>query len=236
MDQPQPVIQPVIRDFTPSPIEEPTLKNKGSCLWKLISLLITLIILAAVAFSLISIFYSGPTIKRLAALPPHFPTNIPLYRFDDRSAILYQNAVANDKLFNRLAQLPKYIFGPLILKFRPDLSEEKKLLRNNIFISPTLNYNDFKKLLTPATGSNQDIIEVDWDNLNDSPKKIFDFYKKNFLNQDYRVLQEDRQKEEWRLSIEKIPISGELILTIGEKKNQTDRTVLKINFPDLVNK
>ncbi|MCX6779376.1 MAG: hypothetical protein NTU97_04060 [Candidatus Magasanikbacteria bacterium] len=226
--------QPVIRDFTPSPIEEPALKNKGSCLWKLISLLITLVILAVVVFSIISIFYSGPTIKRVAALPSHFPTDVPLYRFDDRSLIHFQDAKENDLLFNRLAQVPKYIFGPIILKFQPDLAEEKKILRNNIIVSPSLNYADFKKLLQPIPNNNLDIIEIEWDNLNDAPKKIFDFYKKNLTSQDYQITKEDKGKTEWRLNFKKDITEGELLLTLGEEKNTTPKTLLKIIFSNQI--
>ncbi|HPV70404.1 MAG TPA: hypothetical protein PKY08_00645 [Candidatus Magasanikbacteria bacterium] len=223
--------QPVIHDFTPSPIEEPALKNRGSCLWKLISLIITLIILAVVVFSVISLFYSGPTIKRIAALPAHFPTDIPLYDFGNRSSIQYQNAQENDKLFNRLALIPKYIFGPITLKFKPYISEEEKFLRNKIYLSSSLNFSDLKKLLQPTSGKTLDIIEIDWENLNSSPKKIFDFYKKNFVNQDYEITKEDRQSHDWEMIIKKNDITGELTLLPTEEKNKTQKVILKINFP-----
>lgn len=223
--------QPVIHDFTPSPIEEPALKNRGSCLWKLISLIITLIILAVVIFSIISLFYSGPTIKRIAALPEYFPTDIPLYDFGNRSSIQFQNAKENDKLFNRLALIPKYIFGPITLKIKSNISEEEKFLRNEIYLSSSLNFSDLKKLLQPTTGKTLDIIEIDWENLNDSSKKIFDFYKKNFANQEYKIIKEDRQKQKWWLIAEKNDITGELILFPAEEKNKTQKVILKINFP-----
>lgn len=222
--------QPVIRDFTPSPIEEPALKNKGSCLWKLISLIITVVILATVIFSLISIFYSGPTIERVAALPAHFPTDIPLYRFGDRSAIHYQNAKENDKLFNRLAQIPKYLFGPIILKFRPDLDQEGRLLRNSVQISSSINYGDFKKLLQPSTNHNLDIIEIDWENLNDQPKKLFDFYKKNLTSQDYKITTQKTGRGIFQLTFEKEKTGGEVLITADEEKNITQKAILKVNF------
>ncbi|KKR48685.1 MAG: hypothetical protein UT86_C0003G0014 [Candidatus Magasanikbacteria bacterium GW2011_GWC2_40_17] len=222
--------QPIIRDFTPSPIEEPPLKNRRSCLWRAFTLILTLGILAILIFSFISIFYSGPTIKRMAVLPDLFPTDIPLYRFDDRNSIQYQDAKENDTFFNRLSQIPKYIFGPLILKFNPNFSPEQKILHNNIALSNTLKWSEIKIILQPASDSSLDIAEIEWENINEVPRKIKDFYKKNLVSQDYQVKEENKNGGNFYLSFTKEKTSGELFITDDQDKNKTQRITLKVNF------
>jgi len=219
--------QSIIKDLKPSPIEEPPLKNKHSCISRALSALFTIIILGIISFIILSLFFSGPAIKRLAELPKNFPSDIPLFNFGDRSAIHFESSKKDDKIFNRLAQLPKYLLGPAILKFNPALSEDEKTLLNGVKISESPNFEDIKKLIRPSEEENVDIITIDWENLNETAKKISIFYKKNLVNQDYQVA-EEKTYDGLILKFNKDKIKGEIEIKSSNEK-QTDLT-LKVKF------
>ncbi|MBI5731963.1 MAG: hypothetical protein HY982_01225 [Candidatus Magasanikbacteria bacterium] len=220
--------QSVIRDNTPSPIEEPPLKNKKSCLNRALSLLSTLLILAVVFFCIVSIFFTGPTRQRLAQLPNHFPSDIPLYRFEDRVSIQFQSTKKDDKLFNRLAYVPKYLLAPALLKLNPNLPEEQKKLRNGVSLDEKISFSGLKTLLAPSFLPNTDTVEIDWENLEEA-KKIYNFYKKNLPQADYQITTPTAANEDYFLIFKKDGVRGELQI-ISDKNNKAEKIFLKINL------
>lgn len=222
--------QPIVHDFTPSPIEQPPLNNNKSCLRRVVVIIFTLTLLIIIAFTLIGLFFNKPTIQRLPQLPPHFPTDIPLYRFSDRVYINYLNAEQNNRLIRRLALMPRFILGPVVFKINPDLTEEEKILNNNVLLGDPLTWSNLQNILTrPADQNHIDKIEIGWENIDDTPKKVYDFYKKNFTEQDYKVIAAVKTAEEMEFSFAKDKINGDLSIKIQNK--EINKIILKVEFP-----
>lgn len=227
-------VQPIIHDTTPAKIEEPPMKNRKSCLWRSCSGLFFLLILLVGFFIVITAFWGAPTPKRVASLPSNFPSDVPLYRFPDRLSVTYLPGNIKDSIIQRLALLPKYIFGPIILKINPNLPDEQTKLNNETIIPQKISWAGWQKIWSMPLGTpDTDTIEVTWEELDDSPAKVASFYKKNFQQQDYRLEPGMTAPELQTLVFEKDKVRAELTIQAkGEDRKQTVAQIwLKVKFP-----
>jgi len=224
--------QPIIHDFTPSPIEQPPLKNEGSCIRRAFVALFTLTLILVIVFTIIALFFNKPTITRIGNLPENFPTDAPLYNFSDRVYINYLNTEESNSLWHRASLVPRFIFGQVIIKINPDLTDDDKILNNNIRLGDTININNLKKLLAKSeTQENTDIVEIGWEKMKDeTPRKVFNYYKKNFEDQGYKTIIGANNDSQKGFSFSKNKVTGEINIEI-ENKQFIKRIILKINFP-----
>lgn len=225
-------IQPIIHDFTPSPIEQPPLKNEGSCIRRALVAIFTLVLILIIIFTVIALFFNKPTITRLPKLPDNFPTDIPLYNFSDRVYINYLNTEESNSMWHRASLVPRFILGQLVIKINPDISEEEKVLNNNIRLGDAVNISNIQKLLAVSeTQENTDQIEIGWEKMSDeSPKKVFTYYKKNFEDQDYKVTLGANNDNQKGFYFSKEKVSGEINIEI-ENKLIIKKITFKVNFP-----
>lgn len=213
--------QPIIHDTIPSIIEEPPLKNRKSCLWRGCGLLIFFGALILVFFTLITTFVSGTPSKRLASLPPQFPSDVPLYRFPDRSAVNFLAAPKFTSSWQRLALLPRYILGPAILRLYPSLPTEKKEYHGETIIGEQITWDGAKRILrAPRLGRAENLVEISWDNLNDGVRKISNYYQKNLEQQDYQISMLIKNQEEESFTFQKNNVRGEIKILFQNKNRE----------------
>ncbi|MEK7508589.1 MAG: hypothetical protein AAB568_01910 [Patescibacteria group bacterium] len=225
--------QPIIRDNQPAQIEEPPLKNRKSCLWRGLSHLFLLTIFIVIIFGLIA-WLGGPRIKRMATVPQNFPTDIPLYHFTERSTIQFMPGQKIESLWSRLILVPKFLAGPLILKFNPDMSDEEKHVNDREIITTQVTWEKFQKILEPVHDQKiRDYLEITWEYLDDKPKTIYDFYKRNLVLQEYKVTPAVNTNALQTFTFQKGEVNGEVsIQSVGDTKVQTTKAViLKVTFP-----
>lgn len=182
--------QAVMADQRPARIEEPILKNNKStlrrgCSWTLGCAFILLLVSILLGW-----FFSAPSPQRSALLPTGFPTDIPLYKFEDRSTITYLIGARKDSSPQRLALVPRFFFNQILKIITPEAGSEVKNLNGPIAISWQNPWRDVKNIMrTPAADNNLETVALTWENLLDEQKEtIFDFYKKNLKSQEYRII------------------------------------------------
>lgn len=224
--------QPIIHDFTPSPIQEPPLKNNKSCLRRTLVGLFTLILIALIIFTILGLFINKQSVTRLQQLPGNFPTDVPLYNFNDRAYINYTNAAQSNGFWYRISLVPRFFLGSVVLKLNPDLTDEQKILNNNVHLGDSINWNNLKNLLTrQEKDAHVDKIEISWENLTDeTPKKVYNYYKNNFTEQGYKIVLGSNTAAQKGFYFNKNDTSGELVMDI-ENKEKITQIILKVNFP-----
>lgn len=226
--------QPIFHDTSPAKIEEPPMKNRKSCLWRGCSSFFILLILLVGFFVIITAFWGAPTPKRVASLPANFPSDVPLYRFPDRLSVTFLPGNLEDSIILRLALLPKYIFGPVILKMNPDLPDEQTKLNGVTVIPKNISWAGWQTIWSMPLGTpDTDTIEVTWEELDDTPAKVVSFYKKNFQQQDYRSEPGMTTPDLQTLIFTKDKVRAEITIQAkGEVKKQTVGQIwLKVKFP-----
>lgn len=227
--------QPIVHDTTPAVVEEPPLKNRQSCLWRSCSLLLFFGALILIFFTLITTFVGGPSSKRLASLPSHFPSDVPLYRFPDRSAVNFLPAPEVTSSWQRLALLPRYILGPAILRLYPSLPAEKREYHGEVIVGEQITWNGIKRILrAPRLGDAENLVEISWDNLNDGVRKVSNYYQKNLEQQDYQISQLVKNPEEESFSFQKNNVRGEIkiIFQVKTKEQNVSNIILKVYYPN----
>lgn len=227
--------QSVIHDTTPAVVEEPPLKNQQSCFWRSCGLLIFFSALILVFFTLIATFVSGTPSKRLASLPPHFPSDVPLYRFPDRSAVNFLAAPKFTSSWQRLALLPRYILGPAILRLYPSLPAEKKEYHGETVIGEQITWAGIQRILrAPRLGRAENLVEISWDNLNDGVRKISNYYQKNLEQQDYQISRLIKNQEEESFTFQKNNVRGEIKMLFQnkDKEQSISNITLKVYYPN----
>lgn len=182
--------QPITHDTRPAQIEEPILKNNKStlrrgCNWTLGCSFILLL-----TFILMGWLFSPPSPQRTASLPADFPTDIPLYKFEDRSTITYLAGAQKDSAPRRLALIPRFFFNQILKVITPGAVSEVKNIKGPIVISWQTPWQDLKKIMqTPAADGSLETVALTWENLLGEKKEtIFDFYKKNLKSQEYQIV------------------------------------------------
>lgn len=226
--------QPIIRDTRPAQIEEPILKNNKSTLRRGCSWALGCSFILLLASILIGWLFSAPSPQRTASLPPDFPTDIPLYKFEDRSTITYSAGAQKDSAPRRLALIPHFFFNQILKIITSEAGTEVKNINGPIAVSWQTPWQDVKNIIqTPAADGNLETIALTWENLLDEKKEtIFNFYKKNLQSQEYQiipglktanVLTMDFRKEKingW-LKVETAPAGGvNVVLEVEYQKNK----------------
>lgn len=227
--------QPVVHDTSPSVVEEPPLKNRQSCFWRGCSLLLFFGALILIFFTLIATFVGGPSAKRLASLPPLFPSDVPLYRFPDRSAVNFLAAPEHTSSWQRLALLPRYILGPSILRVFPSLPAEKREYHGETIIGEQITWSGVQRILRePRLGRAENMVVISWDNLNDSVRKVSTYYQKNLQQQDYQISQLVKNPEEESFTFQKNDVRGEIkiIFQSKDKEQSISNISLKVYYPN----
>ena len=201
--------QDIIADQRPSPIEEPPLKNRKSCLRRSCSFTFGCLFLILLALAIISWLFSKPPVARLAGLPSEFPTDIPLYKFEERSTVSY---IAGDKKDTRLQQVARL----------PRLLIESGLNRK-------FNWQDFKDLFSPVAKSpTSETVIISWENLDDEQKDIYLFFKNNLQKQDYQINPTDANKSP--LNFQKDNIVGSVLIERPADAPKQVNVILKVDY------
>ncbi|MEK9183393.1 MAG: hypothetical protein AAB849_02690 [Patescibacteria group bacterium] len=215
------IAQPITPDAKPALIEEPPLKNQKSCLRRGCSWLFSCFLLAVIAFLLIGWFWSEPGTQRLAALPANFPTDIPLYKFEERAGIYYLPSSNKDTIFQRLARLPKLTLNYLLYKINPDLVPETINEKGETAPGERLNWNELGNILQKSPSKiYMDTITITWEKIDEREINVYRFFERNLKKQDYAVTMLSKNTD---LNFQKEKVTGRLtIAKSSEQKNAVD--------------
>lgn len=215
------ISQPITPDAKPAVIEEPPLKNQKSCLRRGVSWLFSCALLAVIVFLLIGWFWSEPGAKRLAMLPVNFPTDIPLYKFEERAGIYYLPNSEKDTTFQRLARLPKLTLNYLLYEINPDLVPETANEKGEIVPGERLNWNELGNILQKSPSKTpMDTVTITWEKINDREIDVYRFFEKNLKKQDYEVTMLSKNTD---LNFQKDGVVGRLTIAKStEQKNAID--------------
>lgn len=194
--------QPITKDNVPSVVEEPPLKDRRSCLRRGcgFTVVVTLFILAVLL--IIVLFFQKPRPANLATLPPNFPSNVPLYKFVDRTVINYYPGEKKDRLLERIART-----APEPQKWR-----------------------DWKKIISaPGTRRDIDTIEIVWQNLDASLRETETFYRRNLNTQGFSVGVLEREQNRLALIFQKDGVTGSLHIEEPGRRG-VSTVVLRVDF------
>jgi hypothetical protein len=195
--------QSIIKDSTPSIVEEPPLKDRKSCLRRGCGLVFVLVIITAIGLIIIGLFFQKPGATKLAAPPPNFPRNIPLYKFEERAGVNYYPGEKKDRWLERLAA--------------------------NVFNQAR--WRDLPRLLLapPSPARQIDTVEIVWQNLDASLKQIENFYRKNLTAEDFTIGVVRREPSRLMLVFNKQAVSGTLEIN-QPNKNEGGSVVLRVDY------
>lgn len=219
----------IIPDNKPAPIEEPPLKNHGSCLRRGCGALFSCLVLAIIALLIIAWLFNEPSPQRLAGLPPGFPTDIPLYRFEARAMVLHLPGSQKNTLLERLGRLPKIIFYSLLSKINPSAATQITLPKGQTTAGFRTIGQAARDLFQRQPEQKINTITITWENLDDSAANIYLFFKKNLLKQDYKILS-DGVAAESILTFQKDDIDGSVIIERPAGTQTGLNVTLKVDY------
>lgn len=223
------IAQPIISDAKPAPIEEPPLKNQKSCLRRGCSWFFSCSALAVIVFLLIGWFWSEPGAQRLAALPTNFPTDIPLYKFEERAGIYYLQSVDKDTTFQRLARVPKLTLNHLLFKINPDLVPETINEKGEVAAGERLNWNELGNILQKSPSKiSLNTITVTWEKIDEREIDVYRFFEKNLKKQDYEVTMLSKNTD---LNFQKEKVTGRLTIAKSEEQKNAINFSLRVDYP-----
>lgn len=207
-----PETQPIVHDTRPAKIEEPPLKNRKSCLRRGCSLTFGFLIVVFLLFFLLYWLFGNPKPQRTAALPSNFPTDIPLYKFEERATIAYLSSEQKNKPIQRIAQIPKIIFDQLLLTKKIDWLDLKQFVQ------------------TPKNKEEIDSTSISWENIEGERDDIYGFYQKNLKQQNFKTMAGLKTDNTLTLDFQKAKIIGRLTV---EKRSDAQglNVVLEVNYP-----
>lgn len=206
-----PETQSIIHDTRPAPVQEPPLKNRKSCLRRGCSLTFGFLIVLLLLFFLLYWFFGNPKPQRTAALPSNFPTDIPLYKFEERATITYLASEQKNKPIQRIAQIPKIIFDQLLLTKKIDWLNLKQFIQ------------------TPKSKEEIDSTSITWENIEGERDDLYGFYQKNLKQQNFKVTVGIKTDKTLTLNFQKAEIIGHL--TIEKIGTQGLNVTLEVNYP-----
>lgn len=223
------IAQPITPDTKPALIEEPPLKNQKSCLRRGCSWLFSCLVLTVIVFLLIGWFWSEPGAQRLAALPNNFPTDIPLYKFEERAVIYYLQSIYKDTTFQRLARVPKLTLNYLLFRINPDLVPETINEKGEVVTGERMNWNELGNILqkTPSKIP-QDTITITWEKIDDKEIDIYRFFERNLKKQDYTVTMLSKNTD---LNFQKDQVLGRLTINKSSEQQNTIDFSLRVDYP-----
>lgn len=223
------IAQPITPDAKPAIIEEPPLKNQKSCLRRGCSWLFSCLFLAVIIFLLIGWFWSEPGAQRLAALPANFPTDIPLYKFEERAGIYYLPSINKDTPFQRLARVPKLTLNYLLYKINPELVPETINEKGEIVAGERLNWKELGNILQKSrTKISQDTITITWEKIDDQEIDVYRFFERNLKKQDYTVTMLSKNTD---LNFQKDQVVGRLTINKSSEQQNTIDFSLRVDYP-----
>lgn len=165
------------RDNDAVEIKEPPLKHlkRGSCLkrccvWGTAALLAVL-----VSFILLLRYAAKPHPKELAGLPPHFPSEIPVYDPESIDQITILVGKDRGKIVERFALLPKAIIAPIFASFGDRTGEQSF-------------WGEFMAILHKPVTDHRDVIDITWSELSAQPKFLQSFFQTKLEEAQYDVM------------------------------------------------
>ena len=222
------IAQPITPDTKPALIEEPPLINQKSCLRRGCSLLFSCSVLAVIVFLLIGWFWSEPGAQRLAALPNNFPTDIPLYKFEERAGIYYLQSIDKDTTFQRLARVPKLTLNYILFIINPELVPETINEKGKVAVGERLNWNELGNILQKSPSKiSVDTITITWEKIDDKEIDIYKFFERNLKKQDDAVTMLSKNTD---LNFQKDQVSGRLTIAKSDEKNNTIDFSLRVDY------
>lgn len=223
------IAQPITPDTKPAIIEEPPLKNQKSCLRRGCSWFFSCSVLAIIIFLLIGWFWSEPGAQRLAALPNNFPTDIPLYKFEERAGIYYLQSIYKDTSFQRLARVPKLTLNYILFKINPELVPETINEKGEVSHGERLNWSELGNILQKSPSKiSQDTVTITWEKIDDSEIDVYRFFEKNLKKQDYTVTMLSKNTD---LNFQKEKVTGRLTIAKSEEQKNTIDFSLRVDYP-----
>lgn len=223
------IAQPIISDAKPAPIEEPPLKNQKSCLRRGCSWLFSCALLAVIVFLLIGWFWSEPGAQRLAALPANFPTDIPLYKFEERAGIYFLPSINKDTTFQRLARAPKLTLNYILFKINPELVPETINEKGEAVPGERLNWNELGNILQKSPSKSAvDTVTITWEKIDDREIDVYRFFEKNLKKQDYAVTMLSKNTD---LNFQKEKVTGRLTIAKSEEQKNAIDFSLRVDYP-----
>lgn len=139
-----------------------------------------LIILALVGLRL----YVGAGPTTISALPPEFPSGIPIYEKDSIKHMTFISGTYKNRSIEIAAFFPKIILSPLLLQLRHENSD------NPAF--PIMS-KSFWSLITTPVGDSRDTVQIEWTNMDADPGFVISYYRKELEKSGYQL--EDTLKE-----------------------------------------
>lgn len=166
------------RDDDAVEIKEPPLKRlkrgscfKRCCVWGTATLFAILI-----GFILLLRYAAKPRPKELTALPPHFPTEIPMYDPESIDEITILAGKDQGKIIERFALLPKAIIAPIAASFGGGEAQKQSF------------WKTFMTVMRKPVTDHRDVIEITWSELAAQPKFLQSFFQTGLEKAEYDIL------------------------------------------------
>ncbi|HBX15684.1 MAG TPA: hypothetical protein DEF57_00030 [Candidatus Magasanikbacteria bacterium] len=165
----------------------------------------------------------------MAALPNNFPTDIPLYKFEERAGIYYLQSIDKDTTFQRLARVPKLTLNYILFKINPELVPETINEKGEVAVGERMNWNELGNILQKSPSKiSQDTITITWEKIDDKEIDVYKFFERNLKKQDYTVTMLSKNTD---LNFQKDRVAGRLTIAKSDEQQNAIDFSLRVDYP-----
>lgn len=173
-------------------------------------------------------FWLGSGPRRLTAVPPEFPKNIPLYDRDSISEISFISARYKNRSLKLATLFPKIFLAPL-------LTDETA--PSGAPSSATASLGFWQTLTTPV-GDGSDVVKIEWRGMPAEPDFVASHYHNELARKQYIVRDEEQGQSAGtgeQFSFTSAPagsgVYGTFSITDSPSTRGTDYAVLTVHLP-----